>query len=135
MTQIVFLIQGDVLQIHKDQITQYGGSPEVRDSGLLDSAIAAIEASFDGVFLHQSLPAMGAAYMYHLIQNHPFVDGNKRTGSMSALIFLNRNSAQLEVTNDELEEMAFGIARGELSKDLIIRVFEERVVPYHDDDD
>lgn len=135
MPEIVFLTHQDVIQIHEDQIEQYGGSPEVRDPGLLDSAIAAIESSFEGVFLHQSLPAMGAAYMYHLIQNHPFVDGNKRTGSMCALIFLNWNWAQLEVSVDELADMAFGIARGDLGKDEVIRVFEQRVVPYDGRDD
>ncbi len=135
MPEIVFLTHEDVIQIHEDQIEQYGGSLEVRDSGLLASAIAAVESSFEGVFLHRSLQSMGAAYMFHLIQNHPFVDGNKRTGSMCALIFLNRNWAQLEVSVDELADMAFGIARGDMSKDDVIRVFEQRVMPYDSRDD
>ncbi|HCT45249.1 MAG: type II toxin-antitoxin system death-on-curing family toxin [Phycisphaerae bacterium] len=135
MPEIVFLSPEDVIQIHRDQIEKYGGSPEVRDSGLLASAISTPESSFQGEYLHPSLPAMGAAYMFHLIQNHPFIDGNKRTGSMCALIFLNQNWAHLQVTVDQLGEMAFGIARSDLSKDQVIEIFEQHVEPYDSSDD
>ena len=135
MTGIEFLSVARVLRIHMDQIEHYGGSPEVRDPGLLASAIATPESSYEEKYLHPSLPAMGAAYMFHLIQNHPFIDGNKRTGSMCALIFLNQNWAHLQVTVDQLGEMAFGIARSDLSKDQVIEIFEQHVEPYDSSDD
>jgi len=131
MPDIVFLDHRAVVQIHTDQIERYGGSPEVRDPGLLDSAIAAIEASYEGVFLHESLPAMGAAYMYHLIQNHPFVDGNKRTGSMCAIVFLNLNQADLDASNEQLAELAYSIAAGVLTKAQVTEQIEKMVVAYN----
>lgn len=131
MTGIEFLSVARVLRIHMDQIEHYGGSPEVRDPGLLASAIATPESSYEGKYLHPILQAMGAAYMYHLIQNHPFMDGNKRTGSMCALIFLNLNAAKLDVSIDELGDMAFAIARGDMNKEQVTQIFEQHVVPFN----
>ncbi len=126
----MFLTRDDVLQIHEDQIEQYGGSPEVRDTGLLDSALSTPSASFEGKYLHDGLPAMAAAYMFHLIQNHPFVDGNKRTGAMCSLIFLNMNHADFDVSNKDLEELAYSIAKSELTKAQVTEQFEKRVIAY-----
>ncbi|HYQ81440.1 MAG TPA: Fic family protein, partial [Anaeromyxobacteraceae bacterium] len=72
-----FLTLDEVLALHADQIGRYGGSPGLRDLGLLESALAAPRATFGGEHLHGSLPEMAAAYLFHLVRNHPFVDGNK----------------------------------------------------------
>jgi death-on-curing protein len=83
-----FLSLDEVLEIHQEQIERYGGSDGIRDPGALESAVATPQATFGGEFLHTSIPAMAAAYLFHLCQNHPFIDGNKRVGANSAVTFL-----------------------------------------------
>ncbi len=75
-----FLTLEDVLEIHALQLARYGGADGLRDPGLLESALAQPQASFGGDFVHESLFAMAAAYLFHIVSNHAFVDGNKRTG-------------------------------------------------------
>ena len=89
-----FLTLADVIRIHVDQIERYGGLAGIRDLGLLQSALAMPGASYGGEWLHRDLFEMAAAYAFHLSQNHPFVDGNKRTALASALVFLEPNGAQ-----------------------------------------
>ncbi|MEQ8821304.1 MAG: type II toxin-antitoxin system death-on-curing family toxin [Sumerlaeia bacterium] len=90
-----FLDLADVLQIHAHQIRTYGGEYGVRDQGLLLSALAQPQATFDRIYLHQTLHAQAAAYLFHLVENHPFVDGNKRTGAACAMVFLELNGLRL----------------------------------------
>jgi death-on-curing protein len=85
-----FLTLSEVLQILEDQIRNYGGIYGVRDTNLLGSAIYMPESSFDGQYLHETIPAMAAAYTFHICQNHPFLDGNKRVALASALVFRER---------------------------------------------
>ena len=77
----IFLCLGEVVEIPRDQIERYGGSPGIRDLGLLQSALAMPAAGFGGRYLHTDLFEMSAAYLFHITQNHPFADGNKRTGA------------------------------------------------------
>lgn len=72
-----FLSVEDVLGIHRDQITRYGGMDGVRDLALLESAVFQPCATFGGTYLHDGLLAMAAAYLFHIVADHPFVDGNK----------------------------------------------------------
>ena len=116
MAEPVFLTLDEVLAIHADQIRRYGGSHGVRDLGLLSSALAMPQASFGGVYLHTSLAEMAAAYLFHIAQNHPFVDGNKRAALAAALAFIWLNDRRLEAGEDELTELVMGIAAGRLSK-------------------
>ena len=74
------------------------------------------QASFGGVYLHTSLAEMAAAYLFHIAQNHPFVDGNKRAALAAALAFISLNDQRLEAGEDELTELVMGIAAGRLSK-------------------
>jgi death-on-curing protein len=69
----VFLSLDEVLEIHEQQIERYGGSPGLRDAAGLESAVATPHATFGGEFLHTSIPAIAAAYLFHLCQNHAFV--------------------------------------------------------------
>ena len=87
----LFLSLDEVLEIHEQQIERYGGSHGIRDAGGLESAMATPQATFGGEFLHRSIPTMAAAYLFHLCQNHPFIDGNKRTGANAAITFLLMN--------------------------------------------
>jgi death-on-curing protein len=114
--RIRFLGLDEVLAIHRDQVERYGGKEGVRDLGLLESAVAAPEATFDGEYLHGTLPEMAAAYLYHLAQNHPFLDGNKRVAAASMFLFLYVNDLELECTEDELVELTLGVASSKVTK-------------------
>jgi death-on-curing protein len=112
----VFLTMEDVTEIHADQIARYGGSPGLRDANLLQSAVAMPESGFGEHYLHTDLFEMAAAYLFHLVQNHPFVDGNKRVGAASALVFLELNRVTVKVTNDALVETVLKVAQGKMGK-------------------
>lgn len=112
----LFLTLEEVLEIHEQQISLYGGSHGVRDHGALQSAVATPEATFGGQFLHPSIPAMAAAYLFHICQNHPFIDGNKRAGANAMITFLLINDWDLNLAEDELVELVLEVASSRLSK-------------------
>ena len=111
-----FLRLADVVRIHVDQIEGYGGRTGIRDPGLLQSALAMPQASFGGEWLHRDLYEMAAAYAFHLCQNHPFVDGNKRTALACALVFLELNGISIEDPEGRLYEALMDIASGSMEK-------------------
>jgi len=119
----IFLSLGEVLRIHRDQIERYGGEPGIRDLGLLQSAIAMPAAGFGDRFLAGDLFEMAAAYLFHITRNHPFVDGNKRTGAASALVFLELNGIEINASEDELVEMVTAVAEGRTGKEAIADFF------------
>lgn len=111
-----FLSVQDVLALHKQQLLIYGGGDGVRDHGLLESAVAQPSMSFSGSFAHEGVTAMAAAYLFHLVSNHPFMDGNKRIGLLSALVFLELNGHPLHHSTEALCELVMGLARSQLTK-------------------
>lgn len=125
---IEFLAIEDVLYIHQNQIEQYGGVHGVRDVGLLESAIAQPQAMFGGAYLLDGVFAMAAAYLYHLVQNHPFLDGNKRTGAVTALAFLDWNDVQIRDDNDGLVDITLQVATGEADKEAVADWFQARAI-------
>lgn len=112
----LFLTLEEALALHSDQIARYGGIHGVRDLGLLSSALAAPSSTFDGAFLHPTLIEMAAAYLFHLVKNHPFLDGNKRTGLAAALVFLELHELRVEAPDDELTDLVLGVAEGRVTK-------------------
>ena len=118
-----FLGLADVVRIHVDQVERYGGRAGIRDLGLLESARAMPQASYGGEWLHRDLFEMAAAYTFHLSQNHPFVDGNKRTALASALVFLELNGASIADPQGQLYEAMTDVASGALDKLGLARVF------------
>ena len=124
-----FLKTYRVLQIHASQIELFGGSSGVRDMGLLESALAMPEASFDGTYLHSDIYAMAAAYLFHIVSNHPFLDGNKRTGTAVALFFLKLNGVDHDIDDDALESLVLSVACGEMEKEDIAAFFREHCPP------
>jgi death-on-curing protein len=124
----IFLTLDEVLEIHLDQLARYGGAVGVRDLGLLQSALAQPQAAFGGQFLHADLFEMAAAYLFHLVQNHPFVDGNKRVGAVAALVFLRLNDRDIEATNLELESLVLSVAQGQADKAAIATFIREHAV-------
>ena len=124
---IAFISVDQVLEIHRRGIEEHGGSPELRDRGLLESAAAMPQAQFGGEFLHAGLPTMAAAYLFHLCKNHPFVDGNKRVAIAAAETFVLLNDRELVATDDELAHLTLGVADGSISKDEAIAFFRKHV--------
>ena len=124
-----FLSLDEVLEIHGQQIERYGGSPGLRDAAGLESAVATPQATFGGEFLHTSLPAMAAAYLFHLCQNHAFVDGNKRVGANAAITFLLMNDWEPTFDEDELVDLVLSVASGRLGKPGLTGIFESRCKP------
>ena len=122
----IFLTFDEVLEIHRDQIERYGGETGVRDIGLLQSAVAMPKSRFSGGYLHQDLHDMAAAYLFHIVQNHPFLDGNKRTGAVAAIVFLDINAIDVEVEEEDLESLVISVASGSAEKDAVARFFRER---------
>ena len=120
-----FLTLSEVLTILRDQIARYGGDFGVRDIGLVSSAIAVPQASFEGTRLHGDLHEMAAAYAFHLCQNHPFVDGNKRVALASALVFLNLNGISIADPDDRLYPLMMSVASGRAQKPHIATVLRE----------
>jgi death-on-curing protein len=116
VTDITFLTVEDVIAIHAQQVARFGGSPGLRDRGLLESAVAQPQASFDGQHVHHDLFDMASAYHFHLVQNHAFIDGNKRIGLAAALVFLDLNGVPIDEGTDVLYELTVAVARGECTK-------------------
>lgn len=126
---VVFLTVDQIFTIHRRMIDEFGGTYELRDRGLLESAVAMPAAKFGGAFLHEGIPAMAAAYLFHLCANHAFVDGNKRVALASAETFLLLNDYELNADNDALEELTMGVAEGKQSKDNVARFFAKHAAP------
>lgn len=122
-----FLTLEEVLEIHRDQLERYGGRQGVRDIRLLQSAIAAPQAGVGGDYLHDDLFEMAAAYLFHLVRNHPFVDGNNRVGAAAVLVFLSLNSIEVEVQEHKLVNMVQQVAHGRMHKGEVATVFREHV--------
>jgi death-on-curing protein len=129
---IVFLDIEDALEIHVDQIRHYGGSVEIRDRGLLESAVSMPKASFGGHYAHEDIYQMAAAYLFHIVMNHPFVDGNKRTGTVCAIAFLNLNGIRVIPDNDAFIEFVLAVAQGQKTKQQIAQFLKEHSGERHD---
>lgn len=113
-----FLTLDDVMAVHAEAIDAYGGSDGIRDQGMLVSALATPQATFGGEFLHPTIHDKAAAYLFHLARNHAFIDGNKRTAWMAALLFLAHNDVSVKVAFDldEIECFVIDAATGKLDK-------------------
>ncbi|KKP27328.1 MAG: Death-on-curing family protein [candidate division TM6 bacterium GW2011_GWF2_30_66] len=126
MNNIKFITIDDAKDIYNGLIQKYGGTYGIRDEGLLDSAINTPSATFSSQYLHSDIYEMASAYAYHIIKNHPFVDGNKRAGIAIAIIFLAINDIEIEMTNEELYELTIKIATSEISKQEIANTFRKK---------
>lgn len=123
----IFLTTDHVLAIHQRMIQEFGGEPQVRDYGLLESAVTMPRARFGGEFLHKGMPAMAGAYLFHICKNHPFMDGNKRTAVASAEIFVRLNGMSLKASDEELERLTLDVAEGKVSKDATVTFFKKHI--------
>jgi death-on-curing protein len=122
---IEFLTLETVRKIHTESLDRYGGLTGIRSQELLESAVAQPEATFDGVYLHEDIFMMAAAYLFHLVSNHPFLDGNKRTGLGCALAFLDGNGVSIEEGTRQLYEATMAVAEARMGKDQLADVFRK----------
>jgi len=123
---VLFLTLDEVLALHADPIRRYGGRRGIRDVELLKSALGTPHATFDGALLHSTPSEMAAAYLFHRVQNHAFLDGNKRVGLVAALAFLGLNDVSIEADPDELSELVLGVAAGKVSKAEVAVFLQDR---------
>ncbi len=123
MTDPIFLSVEQVSAIHAAMIERYGGHPGIRDRGMLASAVAMPPAAFGGEFVHADVFEMAAAYLFHIVGNHPFVDGNKRAGAASAIVFLAINGVEIDADEDGLVEITMAVAQSEASKAQVAAFF------------
>ncbi|MDI6400631.1 type II toxin-antitoxin system death-on-curing family toxin [Balneolaceae bacterium ANBcel3] len=114
---IRFLDKATLLIFHKDQLERYGGASGIRDEALLESALAQPQATFDGAYVHEDIFHMATAYAYHLCQNHPFYDGNKRTALIAMYMFLYVNGYQMVSDKKSLYAIIMDLAKGKVSKE------------------
>ena len=101
-----------VILLHEELIIETGGSPGLKDEGMLESALAAPFQTFDGQELFPSIYQKAARLGYGLASNHAFIDGNKRIGAHVMLVFLALNGIGLEYEQDELSDLFMKIAEG-----------------------
>ena len=123
MTEPEFLTVSDVETLQEELILRYGGGQGIRDRGSLESAVAVPQAFFGEQFAHSDLFEMAAAYAFHLCQNHPFVDGNKRTALATALVFLEMNGITIEDPSGSLYDAMIEVADGQLQKPALAEIF------------
>lgn len=120
-----FLRLEEVLFLHERQLAQYGGASGIRDIGLLESALAQPSATYADEYLHRDLFEMAAAYAFHIAQNQPFFDGNKRTGLLSAIVFLEMNGRKMTDPDGRLYRAMIDIAEHKLDKSGLAALFLE----------
>ncbi len=105
-----------VREIHAGVIARFGGSDGVRDIALLESAVAAPQAGFGGRSSFTDLADVAAAYLYYLCQNHPFIDGNKRTALGACIVFLRLNGIEPRADGPQWEDPVFAVAAGKIDR-------------------
>lgn len=128
MNHINFVDIDDALRLYEDTIARYEGIFGVRDINLLESAILQPQTMMFGQHVYEDIFQMGAAYCYHIIKNHPFVDGNKRMGILVALFFFYRNDVLIDADHDELYLLAVHTASSKINKEEIAHFFKETAV-------
>jgi death-on-curing protein len=125
---IEYLSIDQLIDIHEFQIERFGGATGLRDRGALESAAARPQTTFGGEDLYADLAEKAAALMHSLVQNHPFLDGNKRVGAHAMLLFLRVNGSALGVSPKELTETTLAVARGELAAEALAIWIRQRLV-------
>lgn len=114
------LTSTQIIKLHSLLIQKTGGSGGIRDEGLLDSALNSPFQSFDGEDIYKAIQVKAARLVFSIINNHPFVDGNKRIGILAMIVFLEINGVEILCTDGELIKLGINLADGSISvKELI----------------
>jgi death-on-curing protein len=117
---MIILTTSEVIELHEKLVAATGGSPGLRDKGLLESAVLGCYQSFGGDDLYSTVIEKAARLAYAICKNHPFVDGNKRVSVTSMLVILRMNDINLSHTQQELITLGLGIADGSLEYENIV---------------
>ena len=123
--ETLFLTFAEIIEIHDYQINHFGGSDGLRSVEMLKSAIGMPSSTFSGEYLHPTIPEMAAAYLFHLVENHPFLDGNKRVGAMASLVFLDLNGYEFDATDEEFTDLVMRVASGKMLKSEVVLFFQQ----------
>ena len=121
----LYLTFAEIIEIHDYQIEHFGGSDGLRSVEMLKSAIGMPSSTFSGEYLHPTIPEMAAAYLFHLVENHPFLDGNKRVGAMAALVFLDLNGYEFDATDEQFTDLVMQVASGKMLKSEVVLFFQQ----------
>jgi death-on-curing protein len=125
---IVLITVAGAMRFHDIAITRYGGLPGIRDFGLLESAVHQPLMILEfGSSEERTVPYLAAAYSFHIIKNHPFLDGNKRTGVITAAVFLAQNGFSLEISYDELYQLAIDTATSKVHTSHIAAIIQRSI--------
>lgn len=128
MAKTTFLTLDEVLAIHHEEVEKFGGSHGVRDFNLLDSALQRPQSSFMGIDLYPTIFQKAAALMHSILLNHPFIDANKRTATVSMAYFLSLNGYTFETTQDELVEFALNVESKKIDIEQISKWLKDHSV-------
>ena len=128
---MIYLYPKQIVYLHQQIVALSGGSPEIRDEGLLESAVYRPQASFGGQDLYADLWIKTAVLGYSLIKNHAFVDGNKRIGFEAMRLMLRLNEFDLRASEDSKFEFVLKIAEGKLTEQAIADWLKQNSRPYH----
>jgi len=111
-----YLTLAEIVNLHLLIAKATGGASGIQDLGALESAIAQPKATFDGKDLYSSLTEKAAVLCFSIVQGHPFVDGNKRTGHAAMATFLLLNGADIDATIDQQEQIILALASGRMNR-------------------
>lgn len=125
-----YLTLGEVVALHRAVVVATGGADGVRDLGSLESALAQLKATFDGVDLYPTLIDKAAALGFGLARNHPFIDGNKRIAHAAMAVCLELNGLAIVASVDEQERLMLDLAAGQLSRDALTSWLTAHVSPH-----
>lgn len=118
---MIVLSKEQIIKLHEELVSETGGTGGIRDEGLLESAINAPLQSYDNIELFPSIQQKGTRLGYGIIMNHPFVDGNKRTGAHAMLVFLAINGIELCFDDDELVNTVLNVAAGKTKFEELLK--------------
>jgi len=121
---IKYLVLEEIEEIHEMMLENYGGLSGIRDKNLLESLVEHPKMTIDGQDLYRSIYEKAAAYLYLIVRNHPFIDGNKRTAVVSTIIFLKGNEIWISFQKNDLEEIVVEVAKGKIGKEELAYFFE-----------
>jgi len=124
-----YLFLGEVIDLHRRILQETGGASGIRDLGALDSAVAQPRATFGGVDLYPTVVEKAAALCFSLVQNHPFVDGNKRVGHAAMETFLVINGAEIDATVDDQERLMLDLAAGRIDRSQLTDWLRQHLRP------
>jgi death-on-curing protein len=127
MSEPTWITKEILITVHAELLNRFGGLSGIRDEGLLDSALNRPKHLFS--FSRPTLFQMAASYAHGVVKNHPFLDGNKRTGFMSAYIFLGVNGWSLEAPEEEAVLETLSLAAGETTEEAYATWLERTSVP------